>query len=146
MLSVIEELSGDGIVLDAAHVRARVEDWQERINDLYREITDWLPDLCVNRDGTVLMDEEVMRAYGVSPIRLPILRLADVGAEVATFVPGGLWIIGVNGRIDLSTRNGRFLIIDRAGVFAHPRWTIAPALRRLDVEPLSQATLIRAIR
>lgn len=146
MLSVIEELTGDGIVLDAAHVRARVDDWRARIDDLYSRIMEWFPHLGVDLDDTIVMDEEVMRAYGVPPVRLPILHLSEAGAEVATLVPGGLWIIGVNGRIDLAARNGRFLIIDRSGIFAPPRWTIAPALDRLAVEPLSRTTLARAIQ
>jgi hypothetical protein len=146
MLSVIEELTGDGVVLDAEHVRARVDDWQARIDDLYREIASWFPHLSVSRHGTTVMDEEVMRAYGVPPVRLPILRVSDEGAEVAILVPRGLWIIGVNGRLDLSARGGQFLIVDRAGVFDPPRWTIAPSLDRLAAEPLSRDALAMAIR
>ncbi|MET7246622.1 hypothetical protein ABZT49_25040 [Methylobacterium sp. EM32] len=145
MLSVIEEITGDGVALDADHVRARIDDWRARIDDLYRQVADWFPHLCVSRGDTTVMNEEMMRAYGVPPVRLPILRLSDAGAEVAAFVPDGLWIIGVNGRLDLSTRSGRFLILDRAGLFETPRWTIAPALDRLAAEPLSQAALATAM-
>ncbi|SFU65324.1 hypothetical protein SAMN02799631_01604 [Methylobacterium sp. 174MFSha1.1] len=145
MLSVIEEITGDGITLDADHVRARIGDWRGRINDLYRQVTDWFPHLCVRQGDTTVMNEEMMRAYGVPPVRLPILRLSDAAVEVAAFVPDGLWIIGVNGRLDLSTRSGRFLILDRAGLFETPRWTIAPALDRLAAEPLSQAALATAM-
>ncbi len=146
MLSVIEELSGDGIVLDTAHVRARVEDWRTRIDGLYRQIAEWFPHLCVSLDDTTVMDETVMRVYGVPPMRLPILRLSDTDGEVAVLIPRGLWIIGVNGRLDLSARNGRFLILDRSGLFEKPHWTIAPALDRLAIEPLSRATLARALQ
>ncbi|TNC11977.1 hypothetical protein FF100_17180 [Methylobacterium terricola] len=146
MLSVIEELSEDGTVLDAAHLRARIDDWRRRIDDLYREIAEWFPHLGVDWDGTTVMDEPVMRAYGVPPVRLPVLRLVEADTEVAAFAPGGLWIIGVNGRIDLSAGQNRFVILDKAGIFAPPRWTIAPGLDRLAVEPLSRASLARAIQ
>ncbi|KMO14186.1 hypothetical protein [Methylobacterium platani] len=146
MLSVIEELTEDGVVLDAEHLRARIVDWRMRIDDLYREIADWFPHLGADRGDTTVMDEPVMRAYGVPPIRLPVLRLSEADVEVGILVPRGLWIIGVNGRVDLSARNGQFLIIDRSGLFAQPRWTIAPALDRLAVEPLSRTTLAGAIQ
>jgi hypothetical protein len=144
MPSVIEELSGEDGVLDHARISARVVDWQTRIVGLYAEITSWFPDLRADRTGTVGMNEQVMQAYDVAPVRLPVLRLLAGPDQVAKFVPHGLWIIGTNGRLDLFAA-AQFVIVDRSETFTSPRWEIAPALRRRQAEPFTREALLRAI-
>lgn len=144
MPSVIEELSGEDGVLDHAHISARVVDWQTRVSRLYAEVTSWLPNFRADRTGTVVMNEQVMQAYGVAPVRLPVLRLLAGADQVAKFVPHGLWIIGTNGRLDLFAAT-QFVIVDRSQTFTTPRWEIAPALKRRQAEPFSREALLRAI-
>lgn len=146
MSNVIQELLGDEITLDQAHVHDRVEDWKMRVSRLFADISSWLPDLKSDRSDTIEMNEELMREYGVAPTRLPVLRLSNDDGQVAKFVPRGLWIIGANGRLNLFATNGQFVIVDRADYRSPERWEIAPALQRLRSEPLSKSTLLAAMR
>lgn len=145
MLSVIQELAGEDVILDHTHVQGRVEDWKRRLSSLYSEIVAWFPDLRSDQSDTVEMYEDLMREYGVSPTRVPVLRLFEQHDQVAKFVPRGLWIIGANGRVDLFTPKGHFLIFDRSEYSEPSRWEIASSLRRLEPEPLTPDTLLRAL-
>ncbi len=144
MSSVIQELLEDGITLDHQHIRDRVADWKMRVARLFDDITSWFPDLASSRSDVVAMNEPLMRKYDVPPAELPVLRLSRAGEQVAKFVPTGLWIVGTNGRLNLFASAGHFVIVDRSEDPIRTRWEIAPALRRLEIEPLSRSSLLPA--
>ena len=42
MGTVLEDVTSDTV--DATHIQRRVEDWEERVNELFAAIGEWLPD------------------------------------------------------------------------------------------------------
>lgn len=125
----------------AEYVRRRVDDWVARIGKLYAALQAWLPPDCTaTRSGTVPMHEELMQRFSLQTRRLPVLEVKRGGSTCATVKPHGLWIIGANGRLDLRTARGTFIIIDRSLAFEPPLWHIAPLSDRTRYEPLTEAT------
>jgi hypothetical protein len=146
MTTVLDELSAEGTTLDRAAIVRRVQDWSLRIHALHARIETWLPDGFRTRvDRFVRMDEELMRAFGVEAVDLPILEISNRDVPRAKLVPRGLWIVGTNGRLDLFAADRHWIIVDRAENFARPEWRIAPAERRSDLAPLDAVMLRAAI-
>jgi hypothetical protein len=113
-------------------VEERVRDWKNRLRALFQEVRAWAE---ANGwridDSTVGMHEELMQKFDVPATKQPTLRL-DRENGYALFKPKGLWVIGANGRIDLYTSKGTFIIIDSAESGAAPRWTIFRASTKRD--------------
>ena len=114
-------------------VQERVQDWKKRLHALFDEISDWAKanGWQVDGDGTVRMHEELMQKLDVPATEQPTLRL-DRQHSYALFKPKGLWVIGANGRIDLYTSKGTFIIVDLAEQGTDPRWTIFRASQKRD--------------
>jgi len=114
-------------------VEARVEDWKNRLRALFRQVTAWASENGWNVDdsGTVGMHEEIMQKFGVPATEQPTLRL-DGEQGYVLFKPKGLWVIGANGRIDLYTSKGTFIIVDLAETGCPPTWTIFRATQKRD--------------
>lgn len=114
--------------LDESYVRERVENWIERIQNLYSRVQTVVDSAgeqltsCVR--GTVTMHEELMQNYNVAPVKLPLLEVSRDGVLIAKFKPVGLWVIGANGRVDVITRKGSYLLVDTAEPGANPKWEI----------------------
>ena len=90
------------------------------------------------------MHEELMKEYGVPSTAVPILVITDRGKQIAKIVPRGLWIIGLNGRLDLYSGSGHFIVLDRAPNFSPPDWHIAPAEKRRELQPMA-ADILRKV-
>lgn len=145
MGTVLEDVTSESI--DAAHIRRRVDDWEERLGGLFATIGGWLPDGWEARQGApVVMDEELMRRFDVAAKRMPTLELRDRAGHVARLVPRGLWIIGSNGRVDLKRDGRRYLIVDMAENFEAPDWQAAPAEQRCSREAVSEDWLKRVLQ
>ena len=86
-------------------VLATLEGWRQRLSALYADIISWLPasEGYETEIRNVMADESTMRHAGVSPQPVPELRVLQHGAPVATFSPDSCWIIGVLGRVMVST-------------------------------------------
>ena len=136
MTTVLEEVTEQK--LDTDHVRRRVDDWEERLNDLYATIESWLPDgWTAGKGPPVLMHAELMREFQVAPRQLPTLELASESGESARLEPRGLWIVGANGRVDLKHDGHHYLIVDRAENFERPDWQAVRDDRRRDRRKVS---------
>ena len=79
-----------------------------------------------------------MREAGVAGLDLPVLELVSGGAVRMIFRPRGLWIIGTNGRIDLTKGNELFVLIDNSDLFAPPDWEISPYADRFNPRPFDR--------
>jgi hypothetical protein len=144
MSDVLEEITSPEI--DRDHVVRRVDDWAGRIDALYRQISGWLPaGWIADRAGTVHMREELMRKFDVPARDLPVLRLSQYGRPFGHIEPRGLWIIGANGRLDLFSGSGHYIIIDAAENLQPPDWRIAPFSDRRNRKPLDQRTFVAAL-
>ena len=144
MADVLDEITDDSI--DARHVLRRVDDWEARVQDLYATVRAWLPEGWAARDGTpVRMHEEMMRKFGVPARSIPTLLLHDGAGRSAMLEPRGLWIIGVNGRVDLTIGGRHYLLFDISDNFEAPRWKAASLERRLDRVALTENWLAKAL-
>jgi hypothetical protein len=80
------------------------------------------------------MDEELMRRYSIPSRQLPTL-LINKADGIIKVIPKGLWVIGANGRIDLFTSRGLFMLVDFAvEPFGRPLWKIYGPDHRTGVD------------
>ncbi len=122
-----EELPQEyGTVLTADDVQRRVADWLDRLRKLYVQISPWAMEhgWQVSELGTVPMHEELMQKFDVAQAQQPTLRLDKSDGKYVFFKPKALWVIGANGRVDLYTQKGTFIVVDLAGRFEDPIWTV----------------------
>ncbi|WP_157043152.1 hypothetical protein [Rhodopseudomonas palustris] len=119
-------------------VEKRVRDWKDRLHDLFRDVSTWAEKngWRVDDHGKVSMHEELMQKYDVPATDQPTLRLDD-GRGYALFKPKALWVIGANGRIDLYTSKGTFIIVDLAERGDAPQWTIFRASQKREGDAFS---------
>ena len=121
-----EELEVAREDLDPDYVRRRIDDWVRRIDDIYSAIRQAAVAAGISvADGPpVVMHEEVMKRYKIGPRQLPTLLITAPG-RIIKVIPKGLWTIGGNGRIDLVTSRGLFMLVDFADEpFSRPTWRI----------------------
>jgi hypothetical protein len=138
--TVLEELTRDELTRE--HVQQRVDDWSQRIEDLYSRVERQLPSgWAAKRGATVNMREDLMKRLGVPQRDLPTLELLQDGIVRVRFRPYGLWIIGTNGRIDLVKGQERFFLLDHARTFEAADWHVAPATSRSDSKPFNASWL-----
>ena len=74
-----------------------------------------------------------------------MLDLVRGGRRVAGIEPRGLWIVGTNGRLDLTRDDERYLITDAAEIFARPSWRIAPFSNRRQLKHLDRDELLSVL-
>jgi hypothetical protein len=112
--------------ITAEEIQRRVENWLERLRQLYEQINLWAGahEWQASEVAPVLMDEELMQRFHVQPVQQPALRLEKSNGKYAFFKPKALWVIGANGRIDLYTTQGTFVVVDQAERFEDPKWTV----------------------
>ena len=145
MATVLDDVTDE--VVDARHIRRRVDDWEERVRGLYHTIGKWLPDDWTSREGpSVRMHEEMMRRSDVAARQIPTLLLANGSGKSAVLEPRGLWIIGGNGRVDMKCDNHHYLIVDMAESFEEPDWRAASAEHRLERVSLTESWLRQTLR
>ena len=145
MGTVLDDVTSDTV--DAAHIRRRVDDWEERVKGLFAAIGEWLPDGWeARRARPVVMHEPLMRKFGLDAKRLPTLELRDSAGHVARLEPHALWIIGENGRVDLTHGGRYYFLMDTAENFAEPSWEVSRAERRCDREAVTREWLRRILQ
>jgi len=114
-------------IMDSEYILKRIKDWKNRIEDLYYQISEWIKEkqfysLKITPD--LEMFEEMMEKF---EIKKEIMNSADIYFNKKlqlTFKPYGLFIIGANGRIDIISKAGNFLLIDNSQQFEKPDWRI----------------------
>lgn len=103
----------------------RIRDWKERISALYDMIAEWLRsegEYRCKRRPRAHMYEELMDRFSVRPQTLEELDVYRGDDLVATVKPVGLWVIGANGRLDILTKDGATILVDKAEKFRKPQW------------------------
>lgn len=120
--------------IDKLYIESRANEWVRRVNDLYSEVKGTLADSEEIEFGSAkhtIMNEELMRRSGVSPRKVPILDLYKNKSLIASFKPVGLWVIGANGRIDILTKSGSFILVDVSEKDGRSDWRVfAPDNRK----------------
>lgn len=124
-------------------VKRRIDDWVFRIENLHESITSWLPgDWLAVRKGSVRMHEPLMKRFNFEPRELPKFAFLHDGKMAGTLEPRGLWVIGTNGRLDLTLGKSRYVIIDKAPSFAMPQWQFAPFALRERIKPFGKDAML----
>ena len=143
--SALDDATSESV--DAQHIQRRVDDWEERVKNLYAMISDRLPDEWQARHGTpVVMHEKLMRKFGIAAKQMPTLELFDQSGEIAKLKPRVLWIIGQNGRIDLKHDGQHYFIVDFAEMFEQPDWQAIHAEKRSEHEEITREWLTRILQ
>jgi hypothetical protein len=129
------------IKIDKQHVVKRVDDWKKRVSDLYSTIELWLKssDYYIKRGSKLKMYEELMSEFSV---RATDIETADIYKDnkiVLTLKPKGLWIVGANGRIDLLSTKGNYMLVDFAEQFESPHWQLFNGDKKNGVEFTKQS-------
>lgn len=121
---------GESIIIeymDREHVKKRVDDWEHRVNSLISEIKNW-----VSQDSDVefksarnqQMEEGLMKTFEVPMREIASADIFYKGKLAIAIKPFGLWIMGANGRIDLLTSKGIFVVVDSSEQFNPPKWQV----------------------
>lgn len=144
MTTVLEEVTSQDITNE--HVVRRVEDWQRRIDGLYDSMEAWLPSgWQASRVRTVTMNSDFMQHFGVKPRQIPVLDIVSPNGNKAFVEPRALWVIGINGRLDLYSGDRHFVIADHAEIFAPPAWKIADFKDRSRLRDLDRDSFLHAL-
>src|SRR5437899_1142665 len=106
--------------MDRNQVIARIEDWERRLDAFYERIDQWYEKLPPHSNqqlfkGSILQrDESPLKDFGIQPRMLPT-RAIVYGENRVSFVPSVLWIVGANGRMNVTTNLHRFVLVDMGG-------------------------------
>ena len=124
MATVLDDVTSETI--DASHIQRRIANWEERLNELYKKINDWLPEDWQGQNGIpVNMHEKLMKKFHIEPMQMPTYVLSNESKETVTIEPYGLWLIGANGRVDMKRGDNHYLLVDIAGNFNPSEWYVA---------------------
>ena len=86
--TVLDDVTSDSV--DAQHIQRRVDDWEQRLNNLYEMISNWLPDGWQAHHGKpVIMHERMMRKFGIAAKQIPTLKLFNQSGDSVKLEPRG---------------------------------------------------------
>ena len=145
-MDVAEELLDIDHALDRAYVERRLNDWRGRLAQLYADIEAWLPAGWSMADGgEVAIREDLMLRFDVPQQKLQAKNLIRLGCKIGRIEPRGLWIIGANGRVDITLPDAHYLVIDRAESFDPPNWQLSSFMTRRDQRRLTRDVIAQIL-
>jgi hypothetical protein len=142
----LDQLDSDDVVrirpngkVNARTVRADIADWVARLNALYARLDEWVPKtggVTVERSWVDQEVEPPMSRFGVLARSIPSYALKFGRGRRVAFVPGTIWIVGANGRVDVTAHESQHILFDLGGrngapsdwqlVVDHPRKVLVP--------------------
>lgn len=133
--------------VDRQQVEKRVRDWKKRVTDLYSTIKLWLKDseYSLKSGSKLTMYEELMSQFNIPATDIDTADIYKDKNFVLTIKPKGLWIIGANGRIDILTTKGNYLLVDNAEQFEVPKWKLFNGDKKNGVE-FSKQTFFQLLK
>ncbi len=133
----------EGVKIDRSQVERGVRDWIKRISDLYSTIKSWTKhtEYSIKTGGKVLMYEELMGQFNIPPVEIDTADIYKDDRIVLTIKPKGLWIIGVNGRIDILSPHGSYTLVDTSEPFKTPKWKLYNSDKRNGLDFTKQSFL-----
>lgn len=128
-------------------VENRIEDWLERIDRLYAHLDEWvdhIPGMSSERGSVTHTKEHLMQKFGIAPPDVQTYGVFRSGhgqrEKRLMLVPTALWIVGANGRIDVTTSKGQYMLVDAAGRDGTPsEWRLVHPTDRRPLVPLTKA-------
>lgn len=113
--------------IDKNYIDRRSDGWISKVEQLYADIKNALKsdsDVSFKSEQYMVMQEELMKEYGVPPKKVPIFDMFVGNQLKASFKPVGLWVVGAKGRIDILTREGSYVLVDLGEDDDHPDWKV----------------------
>lgn len=135
--------------ISESYLQAKIRNWQSRIDELYQKIRHELSplgDIECTLEGSTIMNEELMQKYKISPIETPILKIKKNNKLIATFKPIGLLTIGGNGRIDILTKEGSYILSDLADSYDSSRWEVFHPSNRTNSRKFDSGFIAELVR
>lgn len=133
--------------IDRAYIEERIEDWNNRIKKLYKQIEGWIkdkPGISIKKGAPASMFEELMMNFDIPAGQMETINIFNKDGITASIKPKGLWIVGANGGIDINSLKGSFVIVDHAQVFEEPQWTLYASKDNTKV-PFSKTEFLKII-
>ena len=114
----------------------KIDDWIVRLNKLYNRVEKWTPsNYKIHRSEISQRIEKPLQHYHILPKKLPTLALF-LNKERIVFVPSSLWILGADGRINLTTNRKQYTLVDLRTSQEEPsNWQIVVDDVRKGTEP-----------
>jgi hypothetical protein len=104
--------------IDGRAVKKKVADWTARIKKLHLQLDDWVqgyPNALATRGEMKQVVEPLMKRFHVAAQSIPTYTVfVDKKWRIA-FVPSAIWILGANGRIDITTNVRQHILVDLGG-------------------------------
>jgi len=135
--------------VDKPYIESRIDDWLKRIDSLYREVERSLSDsnnVTCDTSRKTTMNEEQMQKFNVSSVDVPILDLRRDNELLATFKPVGLWVLGANGRVDILSEKGAYILVDGSDFGDKADWKIYTPNNRKTAEKLSRSFIEQLVK
>lgn len=113
--------------MDTTYIQKRVDDWQKRVHNLIETIKSWSKEnksLSVQPTRSQKMHEGLMKTFNVSMVEIDSVDIKLNNKTIIVLKHFGLWIMGANGRLDLLTAKGNFVLVDEAEKFHDPKWKL----------------------
>ncbi len=135
--------------IDREHILWRVSDWKNRLNRLFSNIENWTKDFAtikIQKSDIPQAREELMYKFGIDPDTVPAMAIF-LGKIRASFVPMGIWVIGSNGRVNITTNKNQYILLDLGGDNDNPsQWVIVNPSKRKERISFDRNTLSKIIR
>lgn len=135
--------------IDKPYIESRVSDWLKRIDDLYESVRTNLSNSrnvkCAT-SRTMMMHEELMRKFNVPSVHVPILDVIKNDKILVTFKPVGLWVVGANGRVDILSEKGAYILVDTAGKGRAAEWRIYTPTNRKKATAFNRSFLEQLVK
>lgn len=126
-LNFVEQESLRIEYMDTNYIRSRVDDWESRIKNLIKDISIWSKEsgiFSIRSSRKFWMYEEMMKSFNVPMREIETIDILKNNKVIISLKPFSLWIMGANGRIDLLTAKGNFVLVDEAERFNPPIWKL----------------------
>ena len=135
-------------LIDKDHILKRIADWKKRVNNLYKETKSWIkanPNLSIIIGKPTPMYELFMESFQIRQTEIETADILKGKRIILSFKPKGLWMIGANGRIDIISQVGNYILIDNSEEFEAPNWQISKASDRKNEKPFNKLELFNLI-
>lgn len=132
-----------------SHVEARLRDWIRRLNELYAQLDKWLPaELAtgVQKEHLSQVIEPLMSQFKVAPHQMPTYTVL-VGKGRLAFVPSALWVVGANGRVNVSTNTRQHMLVDLGGQAGKDsNWQLVLPDDRKSLKPFNREAFLSLLK
>jgi hypothetical protein len=133
---------------NAETVRGRVTDWIARLNALFDKLETWaaeVPNARVERDHMPQQIEDSLTRFSVKVREVPTFTAFVDRKNRIAFVPSALWIVGANGRVNVTTNYRQYALLDLAQPGTSSDWQLLVAGAKTHFKPFDQALFLKLI-